>query len=207
MRIAVELGRKALTMDDSEYLVHCVYGEIMDSAGKFELAESHFIRALKLNPNDVVSRSTYALLLIRRGRPEEAVQHMAVAERLDPFGLTWTPWAKGIVMFEVGRYQEAIRCLSKIENLCNLVRPWLAAAFSKIDDLAQARHVLEKFFNSAQDDMDDFPGRNSEIWFKYLHDEMIWAGEEGFQDIYHALLKADWQKLIDALPDSADDQP
>jgi TolB-like protein len=201
--LALKSGRKALAMDESDCVAHFVFAEIMHSQGEYESSESHFIRALKLNPNNIAARGAYSLLLVSLGRAEEALQHMAVAERLDPFGVAWTPWVKGAVMFTVGRYQDAIHSFSQIENLQNIVRIWLSAAYVNTGDLDQARIVLEKFVRAAQHDLADFPGKDKEAWRDYLHRELLYRDEKDFDDFIRALTQAGWHELIDALPDSS----
>jgi adenylate cyclase len=200
--LALESGRKALALDDTDYVAQLTYGELMHRQREYDIAESHLIRAIELNPNDISSRGAYTLYLVSVGRAEEALQQVAVAERLDPFGLAWTPWAKGVATFGVGRYQDAIRSFSQIESLENLVRPWLAAAYTNAGDLNQARIVLEKFLRAAQDDMSNFPGKDAAVWKDCLRSEMLFQNEKDFENLFRALAKAGWEDLIDALPDS-----
>jgi len=204
-RLALEYGRKSIAMDDSECTAHFAYGEIMHGQGEFELAESHLVRAMELNPNCIATRAIYAFLLVCTDRAQEAVQHIAVAEKLDPFGLAWTPWAKGTVMYAVGRYPEAIRSLSQIDHMDNTARPWLAAAYVQVGDLTQARLVLEKFLSAARDDMVSFPGKDEKTWRWYLRREMACRQESIFEDFYRVLVRAGWLDLLDALPDSSND--
>jgi TolB-like protein len=201
-RLALEFGRKALTMDDSDYVTQGVYAEILHCHGEFDAAESHFIRAIELNPNDISSRSAYSIFLVSVGRAEEALDHVAVAERLDPFGLAWTPWAKGTATFAVGRYQDAIRSFNQIENMVNMARPWLSAAYANTGDLTQARIVLEKFLGAAQDDMASFPGRDPEAWEACLRGELLFQEEKDFENFFRALEQAGWSELIQSLPDN-----
>jgi adenylate cyclase len=202
-RLSVEYGRQAVEMDDSDYVAHYVYAEALHGVREWAIAESHFERALQLNPNDIAARSAYCLLLVSTGRAEEAVQHMVVAERLDPFGLAWTPWVKGAVMFTVGRYKEAIRAFSQVEDMHNVIRPWLAAAYAHEGDLNQARLLLKQFFDTARAEMGSFPGKDLELWQDYLRSELAYREESDFLHVYEVLLKAGWQELIAALPDSS----
>jgi adenylate cyclase len=81
-RLALELGRRALVMDDSEYVCHLVYGELLHAEGEDLIAESHLERALQLNPNDIGVLSAYSSLLASTGRAKEADHYTAVAVRL-----------------------------------------------------------------------------------------------------------------------------
>ena len=131
---------------------------------------------------------------------------MAVANRLDPFGQTWTPWANGVLMYAIGRYAEAIEWFGRLTNADNLARPLLAAALSKEGDLDQARIVLEKFLQTAKEDMASLPGNHEEDWIDYLRVYMTFDGERDFEDSYDALLKAAWRELLCAMPDLPKDE-
>jgi hypothetical protein len=128
---------------------------------------------------------------------------MAVAERLDPFGLAWTPWVKGAVMFTVGRYKEAISAFTHVEDMHNVIRPWLAAAYAHEGDLNQARLFLKQFFDTARAEMGSFPGNDLDTWKDYLRSELAYREESDFLHVYEVLLKAGWRELIAALPDSS----
>jgi len=201
-RLALEFGRKGIEMNDSEYVAHFIYGEILYGQCEYELAESHLERALKLNPNCTETRGVYCLLLASTGRTEEANQHLAVTERLDPIGVSWSPWTRGVVMFSSGHYEEAIRAFSRVPNM-HIARMWMASAYANIGKLDQARLTMEKFLAETRDDKANFPGKDEKSWETHLRREMAYRDERDFQVFYQALLKAGWLKLIDALPDDS----
>jgi TolB-like protein len=199
-RLALEFGCKAIKINDSDATAHFVYGEVLYGQCEYELAESHLERALKLNPNDIEIRGVYCGLLVSDGRAQEAYQHMAVIERLDPIGVDWTPWTKGVVMFGVGRYEEAIESFSQIEGM-HMARPWMASAYAKLGDLPKARLSLEKFLSMTQDDMDSFPAKDEQVWRNFLFRELAYRYEKDFQNFYQGIIDAGWLELLDALPD------
>ena len=144
-RLALEFGRKAIDLNDAEPVAHFVYGEVLYGQCEYELAESHLERALKLNPNDIEARGVYCGLLISNGRAEDAYRHMAVIERLDPIGVAWTPWTRAVVMFGVGRYEEAVRSFGQIiafnRNVLNFVTDFHPNFLTSFNDSAMSQVI------------------------------------------------------------------
>jgi hypothetical protein len=85
--------------------------------------------------------------------------------------------------------------------MLNMARPWLSAAYAKAGDLDQARVVLEKFLQSARDDMTSFPGKDAEAWKDCLRSELLYRDEKDFEDFFQTLDKVGWKELINSLPD------
>lgn len=53
-------------------------------AGHLDLAESHLLKSIELDPQDVKSKVNLARVLIEAGRPGKAIEQAALAEELDP---------------------------------------------------------------------------------------------------------------------------
>jgi TolB-like protein/DNA-binding SARP family transcriptional activator len=162
--LALEHGRRALELDDSDSLAHALYGEILLDDGQAELAEEHFERAIALNPNDIAGRTLYASLLAATGRGDDALEQVALAERLDPFGLIWIPWVKLTVLFSAARYAECLELAKRMDEVPNEARLWIAAAQQELGQGQAAIATLEAFLGQAQIEMPNFPGREIERW-------------------------------------------
>ena len=97
-----------ITFDPESAKVH--YGLALDAVWidwNWETGEEEFIKALKLNPNDALTRLYYAHLLMILHRSDEALHQAEIGLSLDPLrplvlGLY------GVVMMERGNYQSAI---------------------------------------------------------------------------------------------------
>ena len=82
---AVEAAMKALELDSNRAEVHYSMA-IMNTWGMWdwEAGELSFKKAILLNPNHAEAHAYYSHLLNSLGRPEEAMEHIKIALRLDP---------------------------------------------------------------------------------------------------------------------------
>ena len=82
----------------------------------WEQGEKDFLKAIAINPNDVMSRIYYAHLLICLRRPDEALTQGKLAVELDPLN----PFILGLysgVLRSSGQFQEALEYAEKAQAL------------------------------------------------------------------------------------------
>src|SRR6185503_14879194 len=75
---------RALQLDDSLAEAHTTSGFIYDREWRWAEAEQEYQRAIALNPNYATSHHWYSVHLRHRGRMEESLREIMVAQRLDP---------------------------------------------------------------------------------------------------------------------------
>jgi len=168
LQLSLSYGIRSLELDDTDSLAHALFGEILLDDGQEELAEAHFLKAIALNPNDIAGRTLYASLLAATGRAEDGLEHIAVAERLDPFGLVWIPWVKLTVLFSAGRDAECILAGNQIDQLPNEANLWIAAAHERLGQRESAVAALSAFLDRAGVEMPTYPGRKMTDWLPML---------------------------------------
>jgi len=168
LQLSLQYGRRSLELDDSDSLAHALYGEILLDDGQEELAETHFLKAIVLNPNDIAGRTLYASLLAAVGRSEDGLEQIAIAERLDPFGLVWIPWVKLTVLFSAGKDEQCIAVAKQIDQLPNEANMWIAAAQERLGERKAAVAALKEFLDRASIEMPTFPGRAMADWMPIL---------------------------------------
>jgi protein involved in temperature-dependent protein secretion len=132
-----------------------------------ERAEAHFQQAIALNPTTSPAAHC-ASLLAATGRAEDALEQIAVAERLDPFGLVWIPWVKLTVLFSAGRDAECLAVGRRMDQLPNEANLWIAAAQARLGEPDAATASLRGFLRRAAGEMPTFPGRGIEAWQPFL---------------------------------------
>jgi len=77
--------QKAMELDPDLPDLHYTLGLIaVWTEWDFEKGEQEFLKALKINPNDVLSRIYYSHLLVILKRYDEAIYHSQIAAELDP---------------------------------------------------------------------------------------------------------------------------
>lgn len=115
-------------------------------------AEVDFQKALSLNPNNAAGHHWYARHLDQLGRTEEALREIGAALKNDPLAPT-IPVAKGKILFDAHRYQEAIdSCKKALELEQNFASAYqvLGQAYAQLGDHAKAIEATEKYVELSQ---------------------------------------------------------
>jgi len=123
----------------SKRLIHLLYHEEA-------IAEAE--RAISLDPNDADGYAAMADALIYSGEPEEAVDFVKKAMRLDPHNLANYLCALGLAHFDMEQYQEAASLFERAFKLNPemglLQRAYLAVAYAYLGQEEKARAELDK---------------------------------------------------------------
>ena len=105
---ALEFAQKAIAMDESQADAYALLGYVCLFQRQFDRAIKEGERAVALNPNGADHRVWLAMILTSAGRPEEAVELVNKAIRLNPFPPNWYFLSLGNAFFTMGRYEEAV---------------------------------------------------------------------------------------------------
>jgi serine/threonine protein kinase len=103
----------------------------------WEGGESAYQKALEINPNHAEAHGVYALLLITLGRPEEAMEHIELALKLDPHNPMIRFWYSAGLLF-VRRYDD---CISVGRDVLEK-NPSL---FGLLDQVKDALHLMGRY--------------------------------------------------------------
>ena len=191
--MSLELGRQSLEIDDSDSLAHALFAEIIFDCGQRELAEHHFLKAISLNPNDIAARALYASKLSAQGRSRDALDQLAIAERLDPFGLLWIPCIKGSVMYTARRYEDSAQALKSMSKPPNEANYMLAASLGQIGKEKEAYGFIEKFLDQARLEMPGFPGEKLADWLPFFERMLDFEDASNLEHLLQGLRLAGWK--------------
>jgi len=156
--LSLEIGRRSVSLDDTDSLAHALFAEILFDSGHGELSEHHFKRAISLNPNDIAAHALYASKLRATGRVDEAIEEIAIAKRLDPFGHLWIAQIEGFVLFAARRMEDSIAAFSTMTSPPNEARFLMVAALSKLGRKDDALRLRDEFLECAKQEMPNYPG-------------------------------------------------
>jgi adenylate cyclase len=109
---AIELGEKAIALDESEAMGHTSLGYFYTFARQFDKAVVHAERALALDPNSSTVLHSSATALAYSGRPEEAIPLLQKAIRLNPFAVLFF-YNLSVAYCMAGRFDEAVEQAKK----------------------------------------------------------------------------------------------
>jgi adenylate cyclase len=110
---AIELGQRAVALDESEPEAHAVLGHFYVYAGQYDRAVAHAERALALDPNSYIVLYNAASALAYSGRPEEAIPLFHKTIRLNPFFPGVLFYRLSVAYCMVGRFDEAVEQAKK----------------------------------------------------------------------------------------------
>jgi adenylate cyclase len=105
---AIELGQKALVLDDSNAEFHGALCVFYTPKREYDKAIAEGERALVLNPGGATVLVNYAGALNFAGRPEEAIPLFQKAIRLNPRGPAFYFTLYGMALTMTGRLEEAV---------------------------------------------------------------------------------------------------
>ena len=111
---AIELARKAISLDDSYSFAHSALGMFLVSARQYDEGVGEAERAVALDPNSAENLFFLAGVLCFAGTPEEAIPLVESAERLNPIPLPLQLQRMSLVYRLTGRYEKAIEAAKRI---------------------------------------------------------------------------------------------
>jgi adenylate cyclase len=134
--------QRAIELDENDAEAHRIMGSYQMFMGNFELSEHHHLRAMDLNPNDAYIRARTAAYYTFSHQPDRALALIAEAEALDPLLPVWCLEEKGVALFNLGRYEEAITALSGLAFQTFRSRSYAAACAMALGDEQRGRKFL-----------------------------------------------------------------
>jgi adenylate cyclase len=130
--------RTALALDDNDCDVHRILAAINVVQNNLDQAAYHQRRALSLNPNDDLVVVQEGELLTWLGRPEEGIEWIRKAMRLNPYHPARFWSHLGRACFVARRYAEAIDALKCIAQPDAMQHALLAASYARLGNAAVA---------------------------------------------------------------------
>lgn len=146
---AYEWAKKAIELDDQNYVAAVVLGRTLMFTGAYEQGEHYLRKALKLNPNDTENLLQITICFLYLGYPEEAEALYNKALQLDPLNETGYHQIGAVVFLELGDFQKAIELGVKLHNASWVDFPgFLAAAYYHAGDLTNMQIAWQKFLTA-----------------------------------------------------------
>jgi len=143
--------KKAIELDENNAEAHRIMASYQIWLGNFDAAEHHLCRAMALNPSNAYIRARSADFYTFSHQPERALELIAEAEALDPFLPVWCLEEKGIALFNLGKYEEAISALDKLAFQTFRSRSYAAACAAALGDRKRARNAVAEAVSISPD--------------------------------------------------------
>jgi len=144
----VDKLQTALALDDNDSDVHRILAAVDVAQGDLARARYHEQRALTLNPNDDLIVVQQGEILTWLGQPEEGIEWIRKAMRLNPYHPERFWNHLGRAYFVARRYGEAVDSFKRISAVDFTHHAFFAACFAQLGDAAaadaHAREVLAR---------------------------------------------------------------
>ena len=139
-----ETAQKARSLDDDDSECHRILAAIHLIRGQHDQAEFHLDKALSLNPNDDRLVAQRGELLTLLGRPEEGLEWIERAARLNPYHPDGRAGDLGQALHAACRYEEAVRTFRRIAAPHHGHHAYLAACYARLGRDEEAKtHAAE----------------------------------------------------------------
>jgi adenylate cyclase len=144
---AIQLARKAITLDDDCVLAHSVLARVYTAQAKYDLGLAESDRALELNPSDAEANEARAAVLLWTGRTDEAIAAAETANRLNANLGPESALNLGIAYLLKRRYADAIKLL-EVARIRYPAHPLLdyplAGAYAELGHAEDAQRAVEQ---------------------------------------------------------------
>jgi adenylate cyclase len=155
-RVSEEL-QTALALDENDSDVHRILAALNLVRRDHDRAMYHQERALGLNPNNDLIVVQQGELLTWLGRPEEGIEWIEKAMRLNPYHPERYWSHLGRAYFVAQRYADAIESFARISRPDHTHHAFLAAACAQLgDDVAARAHAREVTTRQPEFTVDDY---------------------------------------------------
>ena len=170
-----DFAERALELDDNDARIHAIAATAYLHLGEHELTESHMKKAMTLNPNDVEVLYRMGAVAAYYGSPEEGLDWMERAMRLDPFYPDSRLEALFDTYYMAGDYAKAVETFRRWRNPPVHMYAEFAAALAKLGDKNAASDAVEAYDRKRpkQHVISEFAKRHVRIC-KYQADREHW---------------------------------
>lgn len=140
-RLAADAAQRAVRLDPSDAEAHAVYAMSLADMNDIERSKAEFDAALRLAPNQFEILTFYASSASSFGEPERGAQLVDQAILLNPSYPLWSARIFADAYFMVGRYDEALRLIDRLEPKNYNPRMWTfrSAAMAALGNAEEAK--------------------------------------------------------------------
>lgn len=146
--LALEAGTKAVALDDQEPWGHLVLGLGHARRRRADLARSHLLKAIELNPSFALGYAGLGYALACGGQPGRGLETLEQAHRLsprDPFLALYSPTVRYMALFALKRYSDVVEtCRGTIALHPNHAGAWrlMTVSLGLLGKIDEAREAL-----------------------------------------------------------------
>jgi adenylate cyclase len=161
---ALSEAKQAVALDGSDGYAHASLAYVLLKYRDFDRAQSEIDIALKLNPHHVNIIMTAGWVSIVNCNPEQAIELIKRAFRLNPLMGSWQFWTLGEAYLDARRYREALESFAKVIDPPTVLFLETAVCHAYLGEMDSARANLRNYLEHAAKEMKFFPGDDPVAW-------------------------------------------
>jgi len=184
----VALAEKAVALDDTDSRTHTALGWARLASRDYDPARFHLERALALNPSDTRAIVHFSRFLECTGEPDEAIDRLFDADRLNPFGKHGL--YKGMAYYTARDYVAAIQALTSLRDPVALVRAWLAACYAQAGREDEARAEARQCDETARAEAAETGVSHAISWTRFAPERNPYRNPDDTDHLVEGLRKA-----------------
>ena len=135
---------RALELDPCNAEANRISGVLALMDGNFDEALAHIRKAMELNPTDAYIKAKCAGVYNFVGEAEHSLRLLDEAEILDPFLPVYCIEERGVALYSLARYAEAIESFGRLTFQTNRSRLYRAAALMALDRRDEASRLIRE---------------------------------------------------------------
>jgi len=178
LRQASDFAERAVKLNDSLPQAHIALGFINMWRRDHEAAIAEVNKGLALDPNHAEGQMYQAIILGFAGQPEESMEWVEKAIRLNPGSPFWYLFAQGNAYFSMGRYTEAVAaCVKAAISNPNFIfaHLLLLACYSNLGNQEECEAELKECLTRMPDlsiswAQEVMPYKNHEVLTRFIND-------------------------------------
>lgn len=133
---------RALELDPNDPDANRVMGSMLMYRGAFDAARQYHEKAMALSPSDAYIKGRSAAFYNFAGEPERALRLLDEAGELDPFLPVWCIEERAAVLYNLGRFREAIEAALGLTFQTRRSRLYRAASHMALGEQERARRIV-----------------------------------------------------------------
>jgi adenylate cyclase len=137
-------SRRSLELDPCDPEANRLLAVVEMWKGNFDQAKSLSLRAIEMNPTDAYLRARSAGVMTFGGEPLRSMSLLDEAEALDPLLPVWCIEERGVALYALERYQEALEAFGGLVFQTYRSRLYGAAALIALGNPDEAHRLAEE---------------------------------------------------------------
>lgn len=148
--------QRALELDPNDPEANRVMGSILMHRGAFDEARKYHEKAMTLSPSDAYIKGRSAAFYNFAGESNHALKLLDEAAELDPFLHVWCIEERAAVLYNLGRFREAIEAVMRLTFQTRRSRLYRAAAHAALAETDRAHDVVAEAVANSPDLTTDY---------------------------------------------------